>query len=86
MLRIMFYFLLFVKNFFVVDDDSGLPAIGIVREQSASRLNFYDDSGLKHLFRHFSLRWQTKTSASGMTVTPLVYLMTMPSYGYGTPP
>ncbi len=54
--------------------------------QLASGLNFFDDSGrsppvdLKPLFPHFSLRYRTKTSASGMTMTPLVYLMTMPSY------
>ncbi len=37
-------------------------------------------SDLKHLFRHFPLRQRTKTSAIGMTMTLLVYLMTMPSY------
>jgi hypothetical protein len=48
--------------------------------------NFFvdDDSRLSAIglkaFRHFSLRWRSKTSASGMTMTPLVYLMMMPEY------
>jgi hypothetical protein len=34
----------------------------------------------KPLFRHFPLLLRTKTSAIGMTMTPLVYFTTMPSY------
>jgi hypothetical protein len=34
-------FFTFCKEFFVVDDDSGLSAIGLVCEQT----EFYDDSG-----------------------------------------
>jgi len=62
-------------NFFVLMtiEDSSLSG------QSASGLNFYDQ---KPLFRHFSVRSWTKNSASGMTMTPLVYLMRMPSYGF----
>jgi hypothetical protein len=72
-LRLFFIFFFY----FFVDDDSGLSAIRSVHQ----RPNIYDHSG-HSLLAEKSLYSVIFPCTSRLTMTLLVYLMTMPSYGY----
>jgi hypothetical protein len=74
---LIFFFFTFCKELFWLMTIADCPLLS----QSASGLNFYDNTGsASEQSAIGAVRQRSKTSASGITMTPLVYLMMMPSY------
>jgi hypothetical protein len=65
---------------------AGKFLLSVLTAVSASGRNCYVDRGSRPIagkalhLRNFSVRYRTKTFAGGISVTPLFYLFTMPSY------